>query len=162
MFLITFKTGHALLLPGGRFLNPRMGRETGAKQSRMIKDSWPQTRLGHERRLVWSRAQPRILHLHEQSSTTFIPHQRMRRQSVRSRDLESVLTRYKQTLASDINSPRTVCIRELTTSINPAWLAPFPVLQPATSRSRSRIVPTYARPVSFPVQIKVHPFHAHF
>lgn len=44
MFLNVFKTGQALLLPGGRILRPRGGRNIGAKESRNEVHYWPQTR----------------------------------------------------------------------------------------------------------------------
>ena len=41
MFLIMFKTGHALLLPGGRFLSPRSGRGLDAECPRHRPACWP-------------------------------------------------------------------------------------------------------------------------
>ena len=67
VFLIMFKTGQALLLPGGRSSSPRNGRETGAEQPRNVTGSWPQTRHFHEIEPVQDRTQPRVSHVHEQS-----------------------------------------------------------------------------------------------
>jgi hypothetical protein len=41
VFLIMFKTGHALLLPGGRFLSPRSGRGLDAECPRHRPACWP-------------------------------------------------------------------------------------------------------------------------
>jgi hypothetical protein len=41
VFLIIFKTGHALLLPRGRFLSPRSGRGLAAECPRHRPANWP-------------------------------------------------------------------------------------------------------------------------
>jgi hypothetical protein len=62
VFLIMFKTGHALLLPGGRFLSPRSGRGLDAECPRNSPASRPWPWPVRDR--VQSETSPHPLHDH--------------------------------------------------------------------------------------------------
>ncbi len=94
MFLIMFKRGHALLLPGGRFLLPRNSRGEYGKQPHDMNHARPQARQssGHEQ--TEGRPQSRPIRVHEQSASVSSSRQQARQQPVRSRDQNMVSTGY--------------------------------------------------------------------
>ena len=161
MFLIVFKTRHALLLPGGRILRPPCGRNQGAEQSRRISDSWPQTRLGHERELIQVRTQSRVVRVREQSAHADIPRQRAGLQSVQNHDSKTVSTGSGQALALDVRRPNTVRVRGLAAKMNLVCLGTFLARQRAMDYPRSRIVADFVPAVSFPLHIQIIPSYGH-
>jgi len=161
VFLIVFKTRHALLLPGGRILRPPCGRNQDAEQARRISDSWPQTRHDRERELIQVRTQPRVVRVREQSAHADIPRQRAELQSVHNRDSKTASAGSGQALALDARRPNTVRVRGLVTNMSVACLGTFPALQRAMDCPRSRIVPDFAPAVSFPLHIHMIPSYGH-
>ena len=118
MFPIMFKTGQALLLPGGRSSRPRHGRETGAEQPRNVKGSWPQTRHFHDIESGQDRTQPRIGHIREQSVIAFRPRHESHPRTVRVRAQATASIVRKQATAANANCPHTVRSREKSSSTN--------------------------------------------
>ena len=161
MFLIVFKTRHALLLPGGRILRPPCGRNQGAERARRISDSWPQTRLGHERELIQVRTQSRVVRVREQSAHADIPRQRAGLQSVQNHDSKTVSTGSGQALVLDARHPNTVRVRGLATKMNLVCLGTFPAPQFAMDCPRFRIIPDFVPAVSFPLHIQIIPSYGH-
>ena len=157
MLLIMFRTGHALLLPGGRFSRPRSGRGASAEQPRNIGNSWPQTRLFHEHGQAKCRTRTRIIRVHEQSISAFCPHPRIRLQTVHIRDFSAAFTRRNRGLAADIQCPQTVRRHELSTPTSLPQPGIGFVFQHATNRSRHRIAVSILPPISFPVHIQISP-----
>ena len=157
MFLIMFKTGHALLLPGGRVSSARNGREVSAQKSHSGMASWPQTRHSHEHEQAQVRAQSRIGHVREVSATTFNPRPWTRQHTVRSRHSISALTARKQASALDTTSPQTVRVRELATGTIMVSPETFRVSKQATNYPRSSISEAFAQTLNFPVHIKPIP-----
>ena len=118
MFLIMFKTGHALLLPGGRFPCPRSGGVENAEWSRDRAGSWPQTR--HSRVLDsdvnWPR--PHTMRACGQSMSPFNPRQQACQRMFRDLDKSLSLSVREQAFASDANYSSPVRVRELFMSAN--------------------------------------------
>ena len=108
VFLIMFRTGHALLLPGGRFLSPRHGCEVGAKQSRKVTGLWPQTRHSQDNKLVQDRAQPRVSHVREQSETACNPRHRSYPRTIRVLAQASASIGREEAMAAVGNRPQTI------------------------------------------------------
>jgi hypothetical protein len=119
VFPIMFNTGHALLLPGGRFSSPRQGREVGAKDSRKVTGLWPQTRHFHENELVQDRTQPRFGHVREQSETACNPRHRSHPRTIRVRAQAAASVARNQAAAADVNHPQT--LRSLEKSWSANW-----------------------------------------
>lgn len=92
VFLIMFKTGHALLLPGGRILRPRMRREADAGQPLDSRVSRPRQWLFRDLKSATVRAQPRTIRGREQSATAFRPRPQTRQRIVLSRELATAST----------------------------------------------------------------------
>lgn len=161
VFPIVFKTRHALLLPGGRILRPPCGRNQGAERARCISDSWPQTRLGHERDLIQVRTQSRVVRVRDQSAPAAIPRQRAGLQSVQNHDSKTVSTGSGQALALDARRPNTVRVRGLATNMNLVCLGTFPTRQRAMNYPRSRIVAEFVPAVSFLLHIQMIPSYGH-
>ena len=157
MFLIMFKTGQALLLPGGRFLSPRSVRGESAEQPRNIGISWPQTRQFHERGQVQCRTWTRIIRVHEQSTSVFCPHPRIRQQTVRIRELATAFTGRNRETAADIQCPQSVRRRGLSTPANLPQTGIGRAFEQATKCSRCRIAVSFMPPTNFPVDIQIIP-----
>jgi hypothetical protein len=155
VFLIMFNTGHALLLPGGRFLSPRHGRETGAEQPRTIKVAWPHTRHIHESELVQDRTQPRFGQVHKQSVTALRPRPQSRSQTVRVLAQATVSIVRELAAAADVNCPQAVLNREQSTVVN--WSRTKFVRERGQAKSgspRSIAVSAWAS-ANFPVFIQI-------
>jgi hypothetical protein len=86
VFLIMCKTGHALLLPRGRFLSPRSGRGLDAGCPRQSPASRPWPCPVRDRVQNANSPCPRPDHVRSQSVTVFSPRPQPRPQSVHVRD----------------------------------------------------------------------------
>ena len=157
MFLIIFKTRHALPLPFGTFLRPRIGRAVGADRTRNIGGSWPQTRQFHEHRQSQCRTWTRIIRVLEQSTSEFCPHPRIRQQAVHIRELSTAFTGRKRELAADIKCPQSVRRLKLSMPMNLPQTGIGRAFQQATNRPRHRIAISILPPTSFPVHIQIIP-----
>ena len=157
MFLIMFRTGHALLLPGGRFLRPRTGRGENAEQSRNISDSWTQTRLFHKHGQIQCRTWTRIIRVREQSTSVFHPRPQMRQLTVRIHEPATDFTVRKQELAANKICPQSVHRPGLSTPANLPQIDIGRIPQQAVKCPCHRISVAFSLPTSFPVQIQIIP-----
>jgi hypothetical protein len=157
VFLIMFKKGQALLLPGGRFLSPRNGRGEGAEQPRNIGDSWPQTRPFRERGQSQCRARTQIIRVREQSISAFRPRQQAWQQTVRIHGFATAFTVRKKELAVAISCPQSVRRLETSTPMNLPQTGIGRAFQQATNRPQHHIAISVFPPTSFPVHIQIIP-----
>ena len=157
MFLIMFRTGHALLLPGGRFSSPRSGRGASAEQPRNIGNSWPQTRPFRKRGQSQCRAWTQIIRVREQSTSAFRSRQQAWQQIVHIRELSTAFTGRNRGLAAYIQCPQSVRRHELSTPVSLPQTGIGRAFQQATSRPRHRIAVSALPPTSFPVHIQIIP-----
>jgi hypothetical protein len=161
VYLIMFKTRHALLLPGGRFLSPRNGRDEGAEQPRNEMDSWPQTRRFREREQARHRTRAKTVHVHEQSATALNPRQRTGQQTVRIRVLASASTVRKQASAQSTRYPQVVRSLELSVPMNSPQTGIALAFHQAANCPRRRIVVVIAPQVSFHIHVQIIPVYVH-
>ena len=154
MFPIMFKTGQALLLPGGRSWSPRHGRETGAEQPRNATDSWPQTRHFHESEPVQDGTQPRVGHVREQSVIAFSPRQQSRPRTVRVRAQATASIVSEQAAAAVVNQPQTGRSREQSSPANWSQTQFVSDRGPAKTDPRRRIAVSSWALANFPVFIQ--------
>lgn len=161
VFLIMFKTRHALPLPGGRFLCPRIGRDEGGEGLRNMRRSWPQTR--HIRELASSahRTRKRIVRVCERPVFAFSPCQRACPLKAYARDIAMASTVHELALHIDTKCPETVRKREHSAPANPPRNRIGHKLQLARNSSWHHRVSSTSRPASFPAQIQVIPYHEH-
>ena len=157
MFLIMFRTGQALPLPFGTFLRPRIGRVVRAERARNIGGSWPQTRQFHEHGQAQCRTWSRIIRVHEQSTSVFCPHPRIRQQTVHIRELSTTFTGRNRELAVALQCPQSVRRQECSTPMNLPQTGIDRAFQQATNRPRHRIAVSILPPTSFPVHIQIIP-----
>jgi len=153
VFPIMFKTGQALLLPGGRSWSPRHGRETGAEQPRNATDSWPQTRHFHESEPVQDGTQPRVSHVHDKSVIPFNPCRESHPRTVRVRAPATASIVREQAGAADVNRPQTIRSRKESSPAN--WPRTQFVRDrgPAKTDPRRRIAVSSWASANFPVFI---------
>jgi len=157
VLLIMFKTGHALLLPGGRFSSPRTSRGECAERPRDISNSWPQTRQFHEHGQGQCRTWTRIIRVHGQSTSVFCPQPRVRKQPVHIREFSTAFTGRNRGLAADKQCPQSVHRPGLSAPANLPQTGTGCVFQQATNRPRHRIAVSILPPTSFPVHIQIIP-----
>ena len=154
MFPSMFKSGQALLLPGGRSWSPRHGRATGAEQPRNVTGSWPQTRHIHEIELVQDRTQPRVGHVREQSVIAFSPRQQSRPRTVRVRAQATASIVSEQAAAAVVNQPQTGRSREQSSPANWSQTQFVSDRGPAKTDPRRRIAVSSLALANFPVFIQ--------
>ena len=154
MFPIMFKSGQALLLPGGRSWSPRHGRETGAEQPRNVTDSWPQTRHFHDIKPVQDRTQPRIGHVHDQSVIPFNPRRESHPRTVRGRAQATASIVSEQAAAAVVNQPQTGRSRKQSSSANWSQTQFVRDRGPAKTDPRRRIAVSSWALANFPVFIQ--------
>jgi len=118
VFPIMFKSGQALLLPGGRFSGPRHGREAGAEQPRTVTGLWPQTRHFHESEPVQDWTQPRVGHVREQTVSTFNPRHQSHPRTVRVCAQATASIVREKAVAAVVNRPQTIRSLKQSTSAN--------------------------------------------
>jgi hypothetical protein len=108
VFLIMFNTGQALLLPGGRFSWPRIGRGGVAERLRNMHCSWPQTRIGHGHDLVQCRTRTQSVRVRIQSAAAFCPRQRSGARTVHIHGQATASIVHERTTAADLICPHPV------------------------------------------------------
>lgn len=155
MFPIMFKSGQALLLPGGRSSRPRHGREAGAEQPRNVTRSWPQTRHFHDIEPVQDRTQPRVSHVHDQSLIPFSPRHESRPRTVRVRAQATASFVREQAAAAVVNRPQIGRSREKSSSTNWSQTRFVRDRGPAKTDPRRRIAVTAWASANFPVFIQI-------
>jgi hypothetical protein len=161
VFLIMFKSGQALPLPGGRFSCPRIGREEGREWLRDMYRSWPQTRLSHGHDPVQCRPRTQTVHVHEQSASAGCPRPQPRSQTVHIHALATASVVRELATAVVVDCPQPVPSCELSTATN--WLLTRfgRCRRPAANNPRRSIALSAWASVKFPVQIQMIPFYDH-
>jgi hypothetical protein len=152
-----FQTGHAILLPGGRFLRPRISRGEYGTPPHDMNHARPQARQsrGHEQTEV--SPQLRLIRVHEQSAFVSSPRQEARQQSVRNRGKDTVSTGYVQTSVADANSPRKSHSPVLSTAEASTRSDFSRESEQAANCPRHRIIVSIASAMKFPVHIRTFP-----
>lgn len=157
MFLIMFKTGHALPLAGARLLRPRSSRGEHAEYPRNVSGTWPQTRQIRDLDSVGERPQAQTVRVRELSMSAFSPRKRSRPQTVRVLGNAAASIVREPAAATDSNCPQAVHSRELFTSAN--WSRAQSVREhgPATNCPLRCITVSILPPIIFPVHIRITP-----
>ena len=157
MFLIMFKTGHALPLAGARLLRPRGSRGEHAEYPREVSGSWPRARQIRDLDSVVNRTRTQTVRVREQSMSAFSPRKQARPRKGRVLGNAAASTVRESAAATDSNCPQTVRSRELSTSSN--WSRAQSVRErgPATNCRRGCIAVSILPPIIFPVHIHITP-----
>ncbi len=157
MFLIMFKTGHALPLAGARLLRPRIGRSEHAEYPRNVSGSWPQTRQIRDLDSVENRPRAQSVRVREQSVSAFSPRPQSRSQTVRvlGKAAASIVRELAAATATDC--PQTLRSRELSTSTNSQSARTDREHGLARSHPRRCLVVSIPPPIHFPVRIQINP-----
>lgn len=161
VFRIMFKTRHALPLPGGRFLRPRIVRGAGAERLRNIYCSRPQTRLISELKQPSRRAHQRINRARERSLSAISSSQQERPQAARIRDDATAATVLKLGVTAAIKCRPAIRRHDLSTPANPPKILTVRKIKLARNSSRHRSILPTSWPASFPNRIQVIPYYEH-
>jgi hypothetical protein len=161
VFLIMFKTRHALPLPGGRFSCPRIVRGVGAERLRNIYCSWPQTRPIRRLEQPMRRAHQRIIRARERSVSAISSSQQTCSQAARIRDDATVATVLESGATMAIKCLPAVRSRDLSTPANPPRIRVGHKLQLASNCSRPHSVSPKSWPAGFPDRIQAIPYYEH-
>jgi hypothetical protein len=157
VFLIMFKTGHALPLAGARLLRPRMSRDEHAEHPRKVSGAWPQTRQILDRDSVGEGMCPRTVHVREQSVSAFIPRKQARPRTDRVFGNAAASTVRKPAAATNSNWPQTTRKRELSTSAKLQSAKTVREHEQAKNCPRRCIAVAILPPIHFPVPIHINP-----
>ena len=157
MFLIMFKTGHALPLAGARLLRPRGSRGERSEYPREVSGAWPRTWQIRDRDSVGERPCPRTVHVLELSMSAFSPRKQARPRTVRVLGSAAVSTVRESAAATGSNCPQTVRSRELSTSPNSSRTQFVREHGSATNCPRRCIAVSILPPINFPVCIQTIP-----
>ena len=157
MFLIMFKTGHALPLAGARLLRPRGSRGEHAEHPRKVSGLWPRARQIRDRDSAENSTRTQTVRVREQSMSAFSPRKQARPRTGRVLGNAMASTVREPAVVTDSNCPQTVHSREPSTSAN--WPRAQSVREhgPATNCPRHRIAVSILPPISFPVRIQPIP-----
>ena len=161
MFLIMFKTRHALPLPGGRFLRPRIVRGAGAERLRNIYCSRPQTRLIPELKQPSRMTHKRIARARERSVSGFNSWQQIRLQTARIRDDATAATVPEPGATTAIKCLPAIRRHDLSTPANPPRILTIRKFEQARNGSRHRSGQPTSWPASFPNRIQASPYYEH-
>ena len=158
VFRIMFKRRHALPLPGGRFLRPRIVRGAGAERLRNIYCSWPQTRLIPELKQPSCRTLKRIDRARERFVSGFNSWQQTRLQTNRIRDHLTAVTVREPASAMAIKWPQAIRRHDLSMHANPPKILTIHKFQLARNSSGHRSGQPTSWPASFPNRIHAIPY----
>ena len=115
MFLIMFKTGHALPLAGARLLRPRGSRGEHAEHPRDVSGSWPRARQIRDLDSAGNRTRTRTVLVRELSVSAFSPRKQTRPRTGRVLGNAADSTVREPAAATATNCPQAVRSRELVT-----------------------------------------------
>ena len=157
MFLIMFKTGHALPLAGARLLRPRNSRGEHAEHPREMSGSWPRARQIRDLDSAVNRARTQTVRVREQSVSAFSPRKQARPRTDRILGNAADSTVRESAATTDSIYPQTDRNRELSTS--PNWSRAQSVRErgAATNCPRRCIAVSILPPIIFPVHIRITP-----
>ena len=159
MFLIMFKTGHALPLAGARLLRPRGSRGEHAERPREMSGSWPRARQIRDLDSAVNRTRTQTVRVHELSMSAFSPRKQARPRTGRVLGNAAASTVRESAAATATHCPQTVRSLELATFANSS--CPRTVREPrqATNCPRRCIAVSVLSPISFLVRIQTIPAH---
>jgi hypothetical protein len=159
VFLIMFKTGHALPLVVTRILRPRSSRGESADCPREVCGLWPQTRQIRDLDSGGDRPRTGTIHVHELSVSAFSPRQQSRPRTIHVRAQATASIVREQAAAVDADCPQTVRSHELSTTAN--WSRTQSVREHglANSRPHRRIAVSILPPIHFPIHVRIIPSH---
>ena len=157
MFLIMFKTGHALPLAGARLLRPRGSRGEHAEHPREMSGSWPRARQIRDFDLVENRTWTQTVRVREQSMSAFSPRKQTRPRTGHVLGNATASTVRESAAATAINCPQTVRSRELSTSANSPHPRSIRERGLAKNYPRRCIAVSILPPINFKVRIHIIP-----
>ena len=157
MFLIMFKTGHALPLAGARLLRPRGSRGEHAEYPRKMSGSWPRARQIRDHDSAENKTRTQTVRVRELSVSAFSPRKQTHPRTGRVLGNAADSTVREPAAATDSHCPQPVRNRELSTS--PNWSRAQSVRErgPATNCPRRCIAVSIFPPINFPVCIQTIP-----
>jgi hypothetical protein len=157
VFLIMFKTGHALPLAGARLLRPRGSRGERAEQPREVIGTWPQTRQIRDLDSARNRARTQTVRVRELSVSAFSPRKQTRPRTGRVLGNAAASTVREPAAATATHSPQTARSRELSMPSN--WSRAQSVREhaPIANCPRCCIAVSIFPPIIFPVHIRITP-----
>lgn len=159
VFLIMFKTGHALPLRQRRTWCPRMNRGGHAECPRNISRSWTWHPPVHGLDSTGNRTRTGTFLVREQSATAFSPRQQSCPRTIHVHAEATALIVREQAAAADVKCPQTVRSRELSTSANWSRTQSVRDRGPATNYLRRCIAVSILPSIHFPVHVRIIPAH---
>jgi hypothetical protein len=159
VFLIMFKTGHALPLVVTRILRPRIGRGGHAEFPRNVSHSrtWQQPIHGLDSAGNSPRA--KAFHVREQSESAFNPSQQSWPRTIHVRARATALIVREQAAAADAKCPQTVRSRDLSIYAEQSRTQPVRKHGLAKSCPRHCIAVSVSPPVQFAIRVQIIPSH---
>jgi hypothetical protein len=154
MFLIMFKTGHALPLVGTRLLRPRIGRGGDAECPRGVAGLWPVTRRIRVPDSAVNRTRTQTVRGCGQFVSSFNPCQQARPQILRDFRKASVLVVPGQTTVTATNYSPSVREPEFSTSAGNSHSRNVQAPRLSAQWLHRRIVAFISSPINFPVRIQ--------
>jgi len=157
VFLIMFKTGHALPLAGARLLRPRGSRGEHAEHPREVSGTWPRARQICDLDSVANRTRTQTVRVRELSVSAFSPRKEARPRTGRVLGNAADSTVREPAAATATNCPQTVHSREPSTSAN--WSRAQSVRERGLAKNcpHYRIAVSIFPPINFPVRIQTIP-----
>lgn len=155
MFVIMFKTGHALPLRERRTWCPRMSRGRRAALPRNISHLWTWQRPVHGLDSAGNRTRTETFRVREQSVSAFRPRQQSCPRTIHVHAQATALIVREHATAADSNCPQTVRSLELSTSPNSSRAQSVREHDSATNCPRGCIAVSILPPINFPVHIRI-------
>ena len=157
MFLIMFKTGHALPLHKRRTWCPRMSRGRYAAFPRNISHSWTRQWPVHGLDSAGVRTRTGTFRVREPSASAFSPHQQSWPRTIHVHGQATSSIVRQQATVADENCPQTVRSREQSTS--PNWSRTRFVRDrgPAKNHLHRCIAVSIPPSINFPVHVRIIP-----
>lgn len=159
MYLIMFKTGHALPLNFVRILRPRSSRGVSADYPRDGCGSWPRTRQIHDLDSVKNRPRTQSIQVHELSVSAFSSRQQSCPRTIHVRAQATASIIREQAAATDAECLRSVRSRGLSRTENLFRTQSVRELGPATSCPRHRLKVSILSRIQFPIHIHINSSH---
>jgi len=159
VFLIMFKTGHALPLVVTRILRPRMSRGGSAERPREVCSSWPRTRQIRDLDSAVNRAPAQTFRVRELSVSAFSPRQQLCPRTLRVQAQAAASSGREQAAAEDAECPQSVRGRGFSTSAH--WLRSRSVRKHGLAKNcpPRYVAVSMLPPVNFRVHVHIIPCH---
>ena len=159
MFVIMFKTWHALPLRERRTWCPRMSRDGHAEFPRKISRLWTLHRPVHGLDSAGNRTRTGTFRVREQSVTAFSPRQQSRPRTIPVHAQATASIVRERTAATDVNCPQTVRSREQSMSAN--WSRTQFVRDRGLAKNYPHrcIAVSILPSINYPVHVRIIPAH---